>query len=208
MNRIGKVRLKFSKLPSLFGEITKSVDILPKHRQTKPGVSNTVLGTIEIRFIFHGGNITNIKMLKNVERKTHDSDASESEYSSSVAWTDTESIADDASVTTFMSYFESAAAAGYESSSSVNGSGSDTSFASAISFARSRNTSADRINSGSSQKYSNRPGKVFSERTKLGLREMSEFAVSFFKSGWKLSKFELVRSLMFFHKFCTKHALQ
>lgn len=57
-------------------------------------------------------------------------------------------------------------------------------------------------------KLTTRKGKIFSHRSKLGYLEFTEFAASFFKTGWNLSKMEMLRSLAFTSKFYSKYHAQ
>lgn len=60
-------------------------------------------------------------------------------------------------------------------------------------------------NSGSTRKYSTKKGDLVSERTRLGLKELSELSSSFFRSGWKINKTELARAFLFLQKYFSNY---
>ncbi|KAJ3222083.1 hypothetical protein HK099_002737 [Clydaea vesicula] len=67
-------------------------------------------------------------------------------------------------------------------------------------------SSMTEINSGSIRgRVSTKRGTVFSERTKLGIREIAEFASSFFWFGFQVGKKDFVKSLLVLRKYFTDY---
>jgi len=183
--KFAAVRIRVAKLPFMGGHVEHRLDIYKDSGFQQ--LLNSSIGSMVLDFSFNGAQL-DMHTIPSLLQSENSDDPILSSTSDIV-------INDD--VNELMTYFEKA---GLESE--------DTPLPTIDSsrFTRFFHRSASEENI--TTKLTSRPGKVLSHRTKHGLKELSELASSFFKTGWNMSKIDLVKSLSFVHTYYSKYNAQ
>jgi hypothetical protein len=183
---IGRCHIKLSKLSSLLGECCETFELKLKHHHLNPLHHSAVLGKITLKFVFYGGPMDQIipPIL------TH--------FDEPIVCDSPSSTPSDE----FLRYLE-------EAEMEHTKPGISPLFMrprmDSISSVSSTASTLTNCTSGSDRKFSNRNGKIITERTKLGLKEIADVYTTVIGFNSPISKPDMAKALVFLVKFFERH---
>ncbi|TPX69663.1 hypothetical protein SpCBS45565_g02326 [Spizellomyces sp. 'palustris'] len=203
-SHIGRAHIRLSRLPQVLGDIEHTYSLNHRKAHRSPKLAGKQIGEITIGFSFIGG------------RRSTRSDRSYSTSSGNPPLSpsipghrnrmDSNVFPVDEMTGNPDHEQEAAEFLEYLQNEQQNGDAESI-------YARSRSKSFDetrsvismRTSSSSNVNEKKRRPTLISENTLLGLKEVSELASAFFGTGWKISKVEFARALMFVQKYYAKY---